>query len=307
MTLQSFAALCAAASLAVPAAAQPTESSYAQQGTWAVTAVWKAPGKFVYCGATVSNGQAELRLATDGHQWEVGTRYRGQPGVVQAYYGFGVAGELANLQAQGDGWASMSIDGNQLKAFRSSPSFSLNIGKSEQTWALAGASAAVDKAAECARQRGAARPGNAPSQPVGQARPFGQGFDGWSFTATTEQPGLVNCRAIRKVGGREDIMAMRTDGNLYFSVAAEGRRGKWPNMYVMLPGAKKREWRLPSEANGQRFWFTLPDVGTAAQIAAAGQYQFAVPDDEDTGTVPLGKRAGEAWERVRQCIKANGS
>lgn len=304
--LAAAAATCLTVGLASPAAALPTESLYAPSGKWTVSAVWKAPNQLWYCGATVRNGKADLRVATDGKDWEVGTRYKGQNGVVNAYYGFGVAGEVANLRVDGDGWATMSIDRDQLQAFRSQPEFSLNIGRSEQTWALAGAAAAIDKAAECARQRGVAKAGPGPATPVGVARPFGEGFDGWSFTATTESPEVVNCRAIRKVGGREDILAMRTDDKLYFSVEAEGRRGKWTNMYLMVAVPQKREWRLASEANGLRLWFTMPDVRTADAIAAAGQYQYSVPDDEYTGTVPLGRRAGEAWARVKQCVKANG-
>ncbi|MDK9697237.1 MAG: hypothetical protein OEL76_12670 [Siculibacillus sp.] len=139
-----------------------------------------------------------------------------------------------------------------------------------------------------------------------QSRLFGQGFDGWTFTATTERPGVVNCRATRKVGGRDDIMAMRNDWKPYLSIAAEGRRGKWPGTYVYVPGKKHLEWRVPAEANGARMWFPMPDFGTVGDIAAAGVYEFSVPDSEDTGRIPLGKRAGEAWERVNQCVLANG-
>lgn len=309
MNLSSVAAACTfaalAAGLATPAAAQSSESPYAELGRWTVYAVWKAPSQLAYCGATVRNGKADLRVATDGRTWEIGTRHRGQSGVVNAYYGFGVAGETTNLQVDGSGWASMSIDRDQLQAFRTQPEFSLNIGKNEQTWKLAGAAAAIDEALECARKRGMAKIGSSAPQPVGVPRPFGPGFDGWDFTATTYQAG-VTCRAIRRVGGRDDIMAMTTSQDGYFSVSAEGRRGKWDGMYVMVPGPKKREWRMHSEANGLRLWFTMPDVRTAAEIAAAGQYQFSVPDDEYTETVPLGKRATEALERVKQCIKANG-
>lgn len=300
---RSVLAACVAAGLAATAVAQPSESAYATVGKWSVNAVWAAPGAFVYCGATIHNGKADLRIGSDGRTWEIGTRYRGNKRTVEAYYGFGVAGEMATLKSKGDGWASMSIDRDQLEAFRSMPEFSLSIGNAEQTWQLGGAAAAIDKAGECARQRGAAKPA---VPPVGQVRPFGEGFDGWSFTATTEKPGVVNCRAIRKLAGREDIMAMRNDWKPYLSVRAEGRRGKWNDMSILLPSKKSREWRVPSEANGDRLWFTMPDSRVVGEIAAAGSYQFAVPDDEDMGTVPLGKRAAEAWERVNKCVKANG-
>jgi hypothetical protein len=77
-------------------------------------------------------------------------------------------------------------------------------------------------------------------------------------------------------------------------------------MYLMVATPQKREWRLASEANGLRLWFTMPDVRTADAIAAVGQYQYSVPDDEYTGTVPLGRRSGEAWARIKQRVKADG-
>jgi len=324
MMFRSFVAAClavgVAAAVATPAAAQSGESGYAVLGKWFVTTVWAAPNKFGYCAATTNNGKADFRIGTDGRAWQVGTPYYGKQRKLEAYYGFEVAGEVANLRAEGDGWASMAISGDQLNAFRTLPTFALNIGNSEQTWDLRGAGPAIDKAAECARNRGVPKgaaatapvpaPAPAPVAPaagaVGQARPFGQGFDGWTFTATTERPGVVNCRAIRKVGGREDIMAMRTDWKPYLSIDAEGRRGKWKDMYILIPGKRHLEWRVPAEANGARFWFLMPDFGVVGEIAANGVYEFAVPDSEDTAKVPLGRRAAEAWERVNQCVAANG-
>lgn len=140
-----------------------------------------------------------------------------------------------------------------------------------------------------------------------QVQPFGQGFDGWVFTATTEKPGVVNCRATRKVGGREDIIAMRNDHKPYLSVNAEGRKGKFPGTIVNIPGKPRNvyEWKVPGEANGIRMWFVM-DPSMVSEIAAVGTYLFSLPDSEDTGTVPLGKRAADAWERVNQCVNANG-
>ena len=316
MQFRSIVAAClavgVAVSVATPAAAQSGESGYAVLGKWFVTTVWAAPDRFGYCAATTNNGKVDFRIGTDGRSWQVGTPYYGSKKKVEAYYGFGVAGEVATLRAEGDGWASMKIGGDQLDAFRTLPAFSLNLGTAEQTWNLRGAAGAIDKAAECARNRGVAKAAAAPAPApaaagaVGQARLFGQGFDGWSFTATTEKPGVVNCRAIRKIGGREDIMAMRTDWKPYLSINAEGRRGKWKDMYILVPGKKHLEWQVPAEANGARFWFVMPDFGVVGEIAAAGIYEFAVPDSEDTAKVPLGKRAAEAWERVNQCVAANG-
>ena len=49
----------------------------------------------------------------------------------------------------------IAINGDQLNAFKSSPAFAINLDRGLQTWKLAGAGAALDKAAECARSRGA--------------------------------------------------------------------------------------------------------------------------------------------------------
>lgn len=142
---------------------------------------------------------------------------------------------------------------------------------------------------------------------LAQSRAFGPGFDGWAFTATTERPGLVNCRATRKVGGREDILAMRTDHRLYMSVKAEGCRGKWPGSTVYVPGKPRGvlEWRTLAEANGVRMWLPM-EPGTIDDIAAAGVFAFSLADTEDTAKVALGRRAADAWERVNQCVNANG-
>ena len=317
MPIRTFFSACLAASMiglaATPATAQSGESGYAILGKWIVSSVWAGPEAFGYCAATTNNGKSDFRLGTDGRAWQIGVPYYGKTGTVEAYYGFGVAGEVASLRAEGDGWASMTIGGDQLNAFRTLPAFSLNIANADQTWDLRGAAAAIDKAGECARNRGvpgaAAAPAPAPAAAagaVGKPRPFGQGFDGWTFTATTEKPGVVNCRATRKVGGREDIMAMRTDRKPYLSIEAQGRRGKWTDMYVAVPGRRDLVWQVPAEANGTRLWFLVPDVGIVRKIAAAGIYEFSVPDSEDTAKIPLGKRAVEAWDRVDGCVRANG-
>lgn len=145
------------------------------------------------------------------------------------------------------------------------------------------------------------------SAALAQTRAFGPGFDGWAFTATTERPGLVNCRATRKVGGREDILAMRTDHKNYMSVKGEGRRGKWPGSTVNVPGKPRGvlEWRIVAEANGARLWFPM-EPGGIDDIAAAGAFEFSLADTEDTAKVALGRRAAEAWERVNRCVIANG-
>lgn len=141
-----------------------------------------------------------------------------------------------------------------------------------------------------------------------QVKAFGAGFDGWIFTATTEKPGMINCRATRKVGGRDDIIAMRSDKKPYLSVAAEGRQGRWPGSLVYVPGKPRGgafEWKVMAEANGIRLWMPI-DAGAINLLTAAGTYEISLNDTEDTIRVPLGKRAAEAWARVQQCVLANG-
>ena len=139
---------------------------------------------------------------------------------------------------------------------------------------------------------------------LAQVKSFAPGFDGWEFTATFEKPGVVNCRATRRAGGREDILAMRTDGTPpYLSVKGEGRKGKWPGSSISVPG-KPLEWRVSAEANGGRMWFPL-DAGAIDKIAAAGIFQFDLNDTEDWGKVSLGRRAAEAWTQVNRCVFTN--
>jgi hypothetical protein len=145
-----------------------------------------------------------------------------------------------------------------------------------------------------------------------QSKPYGAGFDGWTFTVTTEKPGLINCRAIRKVGGREDIISMHNDSRTpYLSVKAEGRKGKWPGTIINIPGKYvpgqfgQFAWKSPAEANGVRMWFPL-EAGAINLIAAAGAYEWSLTDTEDSAKVNLGKRAADAWERVNICVHKNG-
>ncbi|MEP9352916.1 hypothetical protein ABLE93_04870 [Xanthobacter sp. KR7-65] len=134
-----------------PAVAQ--ETAYDRSGRWSITAVFGG-NQFGYCAADVDNGKVQLRVATDGRSWQVGVPFYGKTGMVEAYYGFGGASEVGNLRAEGDGWASMKINGDQVNAFRSLPEFSINLDRGEQTFKLNGAAAAMDKALQCARNRG---------------------------------------------------------------------------------------------------------------------------------------------------------
>ena len=148
----------------------------------------------------------------------------------------------------------------------------------------------------------------AASAKLGQERPYGKPVGPWKITVTEEKPGIVNCRAVRKAGTRLDIMAMRNDGtDPYLSVDAEGRKGKFPGTIINVPGQPRgvQEWESDGAANGKRMWFPVGAV-TISELADAGAFQFSLPDSEDTGVVLLGKDAPAAWNRVNDCVFANG-
>jgi hypothetical protein len=136
---------------------------------------------------------------------------------------------------------------------------------------------------------------------------LGKGPDGWAFTATDEGKGVINCRATRRKGGREDIVAMRNNGDSYLSVRAEGRNGKYPESIVtpLNEPSNGQEWTLLVAANGKRMWFTLAPAGIDVLIASGG-FQIYLGNSEDQDTANLGKYASQAWEKVRECVVENG-
>lgn len=138
-------------------------------------------------------------------------------------------------------------------------------------------------------------------------QPYGKGFDNWNFSREKEASGVTNCRAFHRVGGRDDIMAMRTDGHSYLSVRAEGRKGKFPNSIVvpLREPANGMQWDLAVEANGQRMWMTMPPAAIEI-IAAKGGYSVLLGGSEDRDDVNLGKSAPAAWKRVKECVVASG-
>ncbi|MBT9289138.1 VHL beta domain-containing protein [Prosthecodimorpha staleyi] len=159
------ASLALLAGLSIMSSAAADEIAYDKRGRWSIAAV-TAPAGFDYCTADIDNGKVQLRLATDGRSWQVGVPYYGRKGKVEAYFGFGAAAEVANFNADGQGWAMMAIDKDQIDAFRSNPSFSINLDRGEQTWTLAGAAAAIDLARECVRNRGQKQVAAAPAIPA---------------------------------------------------------------------------------------------------------------------------------------------
>ncbi|MEP9349775.1 hypothetical protein [Xanthobacter sp. KR7-225] len=166
--IAALAGLGLALGAAGPAQAQ-NEVAYQKAGRWNVVSVWVGP-VFGYCAADTDNGQVQFRIGTDGRSWQIGVPYYGRRGKVEGYYGFGDAAEMGAFAAEGDGWASMPINRDQLDAFRNAPDFAVNLDRGLQVFNLDGAAAAIDIARQCARTQGqrqaaAAQPNRAPAPP----------------------------------------------------------------------------------------------------------------------------------------------
>ncbi|QLP96660.1 MAG: hypothetical protein HZY79_03570 [Rhodoblastus sp.] len=169
MTFRNFlGAALALAALGSPLPAIADETAYQTLGRWSVAVVTN-DGKFAYCTADVDNGKVQLRLATTGNAWRVGVPYYENKKKVAGFYGFGDAAEQADFKPTGEGWAFLDIDGDQLNAFRTLPSFSINLDRGLQNWKLAGAGGAIDKAIACARAKGV-KTAAAASQTPGSGR-----------------------------------------------------------------------------------------------------------------------------------------
>lgn len=143
---------------------------------------------------------------------------------------------------------------------------------------------------------------------LAQPQAVGKGFDNWSFTQTKEAKGVVNCRAHHRVGGRDDIMAMRTDGHSYLSVRAESRKAKYRGSIVvpLREPANGQQWdNITIETDGVRMWFPMPPAAIE-MIAARGGYAMLLGGTEDRDDVDLGKSAPAAWKRVKECVVNNG-
>jgi hypothetical protein len=141
----------------------------------------------------------------------------------------------------------------------------------------------------------------------GGPQPFGKGFDNWNFSRKKEPSGVTNCRAFRRVGGRDGILAMRTDGQSYLSVRAEGRKGKFRDSIVvpLREPSNGMQWDLTVEADGKRMWVVMPPAAIET-IAAKGGYSVLLGGSEDRDDVNLSKSAPAAWKRVKECVVASG-
>lgn len=162
----------AGAVTAIPARAD--EANYAELGRWRVNAITNAAG-FAACTADVDNGKVQLRIRSDGRATLVGVPYYGNRRSVEGYYGFGDAAEVGSFAKVDDGWAMLRFNADQVQALRSLPSFAVNLDRGLQTFNLRGAGPALDKAAECVRNRGlkqaAATQNAAPSAGMGRNCP----------------------------------------------------------------------------------------------------------------------------------------
>ena len=145
------------------------------------------------------------------------------------------------------------------------------------------------------------------SPALAQVKPFGPGFDGWTFTATLEADGVTNCRATRRVGGRDDILALKTDRKDYVSVRAEDRKGRWPGSFI-VPFREPNNGQQhdgTAAADGKRLWMTV-DRNFIEVLAQRGGFDLYLGGTEDNDKVPLGNQATKAFIRLKECIVANG-
>lgn len=140
----------------VPLSASAQEANYAKLGRWSITTIANDKG-FVACAADVDNGKVQLRIRMDGRNVLVGVPYYANKRKVQGYYGFGDAAEVAEFAKVDEGWAMLSFDKDQVQTLRSAPVFSANLDRGLQNFNLKGAGPALDKALECARNRGQAQ------------------------------------------------------------------------------------------------------------------------------------------------------
>lgn len=138
-----------------------------------------------------------------------------------------------------------------------------------------------------------------------QVKAFGAGFDGWNFTATKEG-NVTNCRAFRKIGGRDDIVGLRTNGMDYVSVRAEGRKGRWADSTIVPfrepPTGLQYDGLV--EANGIRMWIPV-NRNFIEIIMQRGGYDLHLGGSEDGDRVPFGGQGAKAFIRLKECIVAN--
>ena len=144
------------------------------------------------------------------------------------------------------------------------------------------------------------------AQPVladGKPLQLGQAFDGWTITRTEEAKGVYNCRAIHKADGRMDIVAARSKGDAYVSVATDYLKGKFPETQVL--GLKDQDsgqnFVITAEGDAKRLWFIL-DAPAIGYLVKQGGYRYLLGGTEVMEDVAFGKSGGKAWAKVQACL-----
>lgn len=186
------------------------ESSFVKVGPWSVWTNYEGDA-FVNCAAILNNGRSELRVTNDGRSWQLGMPYYGPKGRVEVYYGFGVAGEVANLTHKGDNWAMMPIGEDQIAALKSAPSFDASLKGVDETWSLKGAAAAIDKTRACARDRGV-KPAAAAPAPAPAAQPSGKNCPAPGSVRSTAGTRPVEVMFVNLAKGPLDLYWLGPDG-----------------------------------------------------------------------------------------------
>jgi hypothetical protein len=200
-------------------AARAGEVEYERVGAWTVTATDDG-GRFAYCAAN-TGGRARLSIASDGKMWQIGVPYGGGKRKVEGYYGFGVAGEVANFNSTGDGVAVLRISNDQVQAFASLPEFSVNLTGREQTWQLAGGGSAIAKVRDCVRNQGV----RVATRPMpGFAPPPGTGRD-------CPPPGRFRSQN----GSRPVTVTFYNGSNRPWDIYWIGYDGQWKKYHTLRP------------------------------------------------------------------------
>lgn len=164
MNIVATAVVAAAGLLYAATSAVADEKEYAKLGRWTITAVTKG-NTFGYCAADTDNGLVQLRIATNGKEWQLGNPYYGPKGAARGAWGIDGAMENVYFVHEGDSYASTDIPRRMLADLRKAKMFAIDLVRQDkgswpslQKWTMTGVAAAMDAAMECARNRGVRQP-----------------------------------------------------------------------------------------------------------------------------------------------------
>lgn len=132
--------------------------------------------------------------------------------------------------------------------------------------------------------------------------PYGQGFAGWKFTQHDDRPGRINCRAL--LGS--NLMSMSTDGGTYVSTTSPIPKGNYEESSVVFAGSTEMVNAWSGGVGGRLVLYV--DQDTMGKIAWNGSYTWrvAVGNSIKTGTVIFNNSALKAFQRMKECVAANG-